>query len=1088
MEQLALEVFNLTGSGSQYANLEPDASITITDTSEIFDSGDVWTHQFTLNIPANAHLFGTSGELHGSRLHEQINKRRARLWVMGLPLYYGYLRLDDEVEVDNDGNVDVSFESGQKTFKDMIDGGKANQVPLMTDVQFGVALWRKRIINTGLRLKAYAVFKDGYGKSKSSIVTEEGYENISIMANGDHTSVQQYPRTVYPKGRFVDDSYSELHYTDVDFLNTDYPYDDAHPYCNVALCYQKKDFPKNEDGSVDYSKEPEAQRGYEVMPANRVNSAPNFYVIYWLRSLMKYIGINIDENQMMDIEDMRRLFFVNTKCAYEEPEYLRGDAFDERYGRYQFGDNRYLAEKTVPCGLVKTEDSSFVATSYDITRYPEITPSMSVWPNLPVIDSIVIQVDGIVPKWSEEVRRRYKVDNGYLHKAFATPECFPDEDIDTVIDALQNAFGIRLLFDKDFNRVRIVLLRNLFRDSEVHDIPCEITEITKTENSIRGFRMTFGDTEDTAFYYKGFADKLPGGNNIWADNSDKHDYSWWDTDAQYKDIINKISAFDRTCFVVPDTGNAYVIKVDKDAKRYDDLHPSLFGCADFMDAEDGDCTGEENTVKEIQVGFKPAIMNDVNFENERNEHEQKQQFALFVEEEMRPRRYDFDDLSQPKSYNDSDALYDVDGKLYEKKDDKYVYSNIMAGGIAQPGMFAITSDTMANKTSLQTTVRMKIYVSNTTGTGSNNVYESEISWDIDNLEIDGHVNEGYRLYLQDNFEPNDDGVSPIETHEWGVTLGIMRGSGNDAYVDYSPDPDDGEDNQTWDIVPGSSVSAHPDTCDDYGKIFDYNGSIAVDDAEGAILKMPTMWPDSNINLIYYNGQLRNNDTYISSALATLVEGADGKNVNVLLALALGKNGHIDLMMKDGRHIDDWEYLQNFRGMTAQQMYAWDADTAHGGLGVLIEVGGSIYRMRTLLDLQSLAFETNSKVAVPIIIDTNGVGSMYGRFSLKLRSEKLNPFFDPTQPESAENPRYIEITNPNLRRRGLADQFYKEYSYWVRNARIANIKARIGLAELLSIDKTKRQRIGNITGFIKKMQYTVSNKTGLGLVEMEVWYL
>ena len=44
----------------------------------------------------------------------------------------------------------------------------------------------------------------------------------------------------------------------------------------------------------------------------------------------------------------------------------------------------------------------------------------------------------------------------------------------------------------------------------------------------------------------------------------------------------------------------------------------------------------------------------------------------------------------------------------------------------------------------------------------------------------------------------------------------MRGSGSDAYVDYFADPDDGEGNETWDIVPGSSVTAHPDTCDSYG--------------------------------------------------------------------------------------------------------------------------------------------------------------------------------------------------------------------------------------------------------------------------------
>ena len=117
-----------------------------------------------------------------------------------------------------------------------------------------------------------------------------------------------------------------------------------------------------------------------------------------------------------------------------------------------------------------------------------------------------------------------------------------------------------------------------------------------------------------------------------------------------------------------------------------------------------------------------------------------------------------------------------------------------------------------------------------------------------------------------------------------------------------------------------------------------------------------------------------------------------------------------------------------------------------------------------------------------------MSSKYGRFSLKLRAEKPNPYFDPKQSESDSNRRYLEITNKNLRQRGLADQFYKEYSYWIRNARIVKRTVRMTLAQLLAIDKTKRVRVGDVTGFIRKMQYTVSNETGLGNVVVEIMYI
>ena len=57
-----------------------------------------------------------------------------------------------------------------------------------------------------------------------------------------------------------------------------------------------------------------------------------------------------------------------------------------------------------------------------------------------------------------------------------------------------------------------------------------------------------------------------------------------------------------------------------------------------------------------------------------------------------------------------------------------------------------------------------------------------------------------------------------------------------------------------------------------------------------------------------------------------------------------------------------------------------------------------------------------------------------------------------------------------------------------NARIANRTVRMTLAQLLSIDKTKRVAVGDIMGFIKKMQFEVNNKTGLGLVKMEILYI
>ena len=962
MEHLALEVFDLATkenpnpTGSQYAVLEPDATITITDTSEIFADGDVWSYDFTLNVRANAHLFATAGDIHGSRLHEQINKRKARLWVEGVPLYLGYLKLGDEAEVDAEGNVDVSFESGQKTFEELIEGAKANQVPMIGNVKIGVALWQKRQVSYNLKLRASAIFENKKESKDGEIKETLNDSNlITFTSDDEQNPVQQYPRMVFPVGTFKDWSdYKDTTY-DVNELNTDSPYTEnengvpTHPFCNVALCYQRQGYEKkNERDELipDYTSEPEAQRGYEYMPAKRVNSAPNFFVLYWFRALMNHLGIYIEENQMLDVEDLRRLFFVNTNCAYKVPKrkFYTGD--DISWYQFLPSTGRLVPEYYNIEKNFNKEESAFKSVEDGFTvSTPIIDPSTaaSLIPQsiIPTIDRIAVKVSEVSKSNEDAQKHVYENNNRWLHDAYATSDCFPNVDISEVINAIESGFGVRLLFSNDYKRVRIVLLRNVFRNEDVQDITCEIVdEDVKVENNIRGFRMTYGNTEDTHFYYKGFADMLPHKKELWADTSDEHDYSHWDLNAIYANIIHKVSAFDKTCYVTPNTGNAYGIKIDKDAKRYDELHPSLFGYGEFMDAEDGDCTGEDETIKTVNMGFTPAIMNDLNMEEERENGSREQRFALFVGETMRPRR---PELIEGTDYNDPETVYPMDGE-YGLYGDKSKAKDMKSDGIVKPGEFAVRSDMYASASGLKTTVRYLLkYVDMSFFDGPDSV-PVYAQWDITNLNIDGHINEGYRLYLQDNYEPNDDGISPIETHDWGLTLGIMRGSGSDAYVNYTADPDDGEGNDTWDIMAGSSVTAHPDTCDSYGNEWDYNG------------------------------------------------------------------------------------------------------------------------------------------------DAEGIGDPDGRVSLKLRAEKPNPYYNPHLPESDSNRRYLQISNKNLRQRGLADQFYKEYSFWVRNARIVKRTVRMTLAQLLTIDKTKRVNVGDVTGFIRKMQYSVSNETGLGNVTMEIMYI
>jgi len=1004
MEHLALEVFDLATkenqnpTGSQYAVLEPDAPITITDTSEIFADGDVWSYDFKLNVHANAHLFGTAGDIHGSRLHEQINKRKARLWVEGVPLHLGYLKLGDEAEVDADGNVDVSIESGQKTFDEMIEGMNARDVPMLADHLIGVAVWRERMptIKITYNIAATEVWAGPVGTSYS----EERTLEVDSSTQENHLA-GQWPKHVVHSGSFQTVGGSDFVVKSNETLNTDSPYDDnaptAHPYCNVIIGYQRKD----KDGN--------AERGYTLHETQWPNTAPCFYVMYWFRALMKHLGIHIDENQMQYVEDMRRLFMMNTLCAYEEPEETPSATSGS-------GKNLKLLGKILP--YYDERKKEFARYEYDLAESKAITINANI---------TQLEHESMAPSIKDPVfhiERVEMVNEGPIfgHPAYASQDCFPNVEAKNIIDALQNGFGVRLLFNNDFSRVRVVLLRDIFQSQDVADIKCDILkEGLKVENSTRGFMMSYG-SDDTAFKLPVFDKVLDKEHTT---DTTGNNYTLKPSD--YAEAIKAASAFNKNLYYT-DNGNTYAYKVDEEAKRYKDLYPSLFELAGFMDAVDGTCSGEAETFKSIALNFTPLIVNDANMEKER-EGSKEQKFFTFVDAEMKQ----------------SDGDFSVGGDLY---------------------------------------FQAKV---------TNAIFEGDRDWNYShykysvNIDIEGYIFEKYTLRLKDNFESNEDGVAPIEKHNWGLTLGIMRGSGKDAYVKADTDPQDGEGNQTWEIMPGSSKTAHPDTCDSYGNEWFYDAgggeqTIEVLTNQDAVNELHNQFPNSNAP--FYTEEKGFITKYgVGSVYTNRVDGEAGdypiKEHHVLFALAYSKSGPV----ADDYTIFTYQDKLMTPYRTTAEVMAYDAGPE--GMHLIVEFDSNGNRGNTLIDLIKKAYGSSQDAS--ILLD-HGIGSRYGRFSLKLRAEKPNPFYDQQQLESDSNRRYLNITNPNLRQRGLADQFYKEYSYWIRNARIVKRTVRMTLAQLLTIDKTKRVRVGDVTGFIRKMQYSVSNETGLGNVILEIMYI
>ena len=843
MENIALEVFDRVGTGSQFAALEPDTSITITRTSRIFGSGDVWTHSFKLNVAANAHIFGTSGELHGARLHEQINKRRARLWVMGQAMFFGIIKLDDEVNVDEEGFVDISIESGRKTFEDMLDGMSARDVSVGDDVRIGNAVKTDRPISV-TSLDFSWVFDSNISDTNyAKMFSGMGHKTLNAASFlAPLTYTQKWPKMVVSHIGFGS-------YTEYDYTNIQDPYDAAHPFCNINVCYQKKykDAEGNEQATHDYILRLGRGHGigYGGDGQTRMNNAPNFFLLYWLDRLMLDLGITVQENQCMDVEDLRRVFLANLGCHYRE------GATTENGVALTIPWNKYYLPKVCQFGDESEDNGAFIS---DITvlKYPLNHPEQAV---------VAETVHGQTGKVSKVNNFSATVNNVPLSadmyslpacQAFATSDNYPKVDAQDVIDAMQDAFGVRFVFNEDYTTVRILLLKNIFANpNNVIQIGGETIETTKQENSIRGFVLSYGGSEDDTVYNYDFKS------------------STVETGYSYNQITRFVNAFNKTCYITTNNGNAYRIKIDEDETVF---FPSLFEVAGYADAKDGDCTGEEDTIKTITIKATPLLMNNVDGT-----------YAVLVDEDFKAPGENF------IMANDYIGRFQFDEyKGQEEEGTDYMYHAIVDAQL--------------------------------------------------------YVKEGYKIQLADNYTYDSDGGTPFDKVDLGLYFGIMRSSGSEAHIQYAEDPYEREGNDYWEQIPGKGAIDHPDTCDNEGNIWDYNG------------------------------------------------------------------------------------------------------------------------------------------------DSSGEGDLDGRFSLKLRAEKPNPDFDPTLPESQTNQRYLPITNPDLRHRGLADQFYKDYSYWVTHARISNKKRKMDLGDIQMVDDCVRIEVDDVTGFMNQMQYTVDMQTGIGDVDLQILYI
>lgn len=603
-------------------------------------------------------------------------------------------------------------------------------------------------------------------------------------------------------------------------------------YCNARVCY--KHYALDSDGKTSSSTivitdckwTNEDLYPYWVLDAKRPQSGICFYVIYFLDCLFAYLGVIFDKKALMEIEDLKHLCFFTTVCGYDTidhphhgedykqdeilkamdivnaPGYVKGTnpemeivagktvgEIKTGYFRSQEHINSWLESRG--CGGqieiaeadnkdVQELDLTETKNGQSITRHIQIGEVVT-FPPGKGMKVTGISIDSNIEKFKVNANVQYMVANS---------DNFPDESVSTVISSLESAFGIKFSYDYEQKKVTAYLTRDVFRRSgdKARSFHANIHSMTPMSEKITGVRMRYSqeaDSKEQKSYMRNAKGDLK-------DSGYDTDYNFIDyplpdgdtnktgrtvTSMKYVEFFHNINnPGDKNCYIDRNTGNAYCVKVNKDAKTSKELKPVLFEVGQFKGVEYGDCSKEnEDFIHDISIDFTPVPFNDVNY------------------------------------YKEIESAY---GEHGAKGDEGEIYMADIKG-VQQPILCALVDEEMEHE-----------------------FVEQEINQIITSAFCDFYMKQ--KLKLVESYDPSstDDGNSPLQDKSrWGFAVALMRGGGSDATrqsYDYNYDH---FGTSKWRTVSGKYALAC-DSLDMMGNVFDYNGvQEGVGDGERFSLKI-----------------------------------------------------------------------------------------------------------------------------------------------------------------------------------------------------------------------------------------------------------
>ena len=818
--------------------LKEDASISIELSNPMFNDVEMFSYPVELPLEGNRHFLKNVDDASSDIRPVSYEHTPMQIVADGVPFASGtaIIQEDERLEDSLSLNIDASTQS----FSDLISDLKCNEVPIPSKYKDQLLIGEKIdkvdvnvTYNTDVVIKYQGKKGNKRYGSVGENTTEASFSPQALgfsypaqcVEEGNNHEAKLKKTYIYPNGNNV-----KVPEVLKSYINVSDPYP-IKPYCNARVCYKHYDLAKdgttsdsvvesiqgrnNEDSLSTKEQEMYEDRGpIWVLDADRPQSGICFYVLFFLDCLFEHLGVQFDNSALTAIGDLNRLCFFTTKCSYDIETLYAKEVYNERdeeviAGLKKKGDvkvgffqKQANSEKDVAnlfydvnawlssrgCGgklkLENPKDKSVQEVKYRNVTYKIVEKpydgsfyNQGVFKDTEVVSveddswtTITVGIDKVASITCKSTIKSAQM-SASIFRMYANGENFPAESVSDVISSLEQQFGIKFHYDYEQKKVTAYLIRDVFRkqNPDPRTFHAEVLSMVPMTEKITGVRAGYAAESEA---------KEQKDNVKYAVKDFNTDYDYIEypknstvTSLTYKDIIHRVKNTEMSVFVDLQTGNKYRVKIDKDFTNAGDMEPRLFEVAAMKGVEVGDCsTINEDFIQEFKSSFVPVGMVDANYRK-----------AL---SSSTGSKCATDNPKQPAEVGKQYSGYEI-GEIN--------------GSYAKTQMAALIDEDMEHEF-------VKQYIKNT----------------MSSMVADFYVTE--ELSLRESYDPSstDDGNSPLQSYDWGLSIAIMRGGGIDATHESYGYNYDGFGNSKWRTKAGE-YALTTDSIDPYGVEYDYNG-------------------------------------------------------------------------------------------------------------------------------------------------------------------------------------------------------------------------------------------------------------------------